>query len=154
MFGWLSWCNSGWWRYQLNSSQSRAHQPKTQYVRFENGGPLCTSLLQHLERGRDTPGRRSSEGEGGGRWVCVYVRLLRGEGWGSLWSRYVIQITYAFRWLSVDILRWNAQSAVSRVRNWIKYHERRGGWDLVRGGWEAGRDMRVKGEIGAELQVG
>ena len=60
--------------------QSRAHQPKTQYVRFESGGPLCTSLLQHLERGRDTPGRRSSEGEGGGRCVCVYVRLLRGEG--------------------------------------------------------------------------
>ena len=20
MFGWLNWCNSGWWRYQLNSS--------------------------------------------------------------------------------------------------------------------------------------
>ena len=34
----------------------------------QDGGPLCTSLLCHLESGKEKPGRRSQEGVGGGGW--------------------------------------------------------------------------------------
>ena len=38
----------------------------------QDGGPLCTSLLCHLERSKEKPGRRSPGGVGGGGWEVVW----------------------------------------------------------------------------------